>query len=79
MRVPGCRECERLWEKYTDAMFDFGKINRESRLAQLRRNSPEISALLRKGVEAAAYWRDAALTRLRQHEATHQMRSAAAS
>jgi hypothetical protein len=79
MRVRECPECERLWDKYTDATFAFVKINRKTKMAQLWQEPPELMALLREGVEAAAQCRDAAQERLKQHEATHQMRSAAAS
>jgi hypothetical protein len=79
MRVPGCEECAWLWEKYTDATFDFVKIDGRTKMAQLPEELPEVMALLKEGVEAAAHCRDAALARLKQHEANHQMRSAAAS
>ena len=79
MRVRECPECERLWEKYTDATFDFMRLDAQVKMAQLRQESLEVIALLREGVEAAAQCRDAALERLKQHEATHQVRSAAAS
>ena len=78
MRVPGCEECACLWEKYTDATFDFVKIDGRTKMAELRQESLEAIALLREGVAAAAQRRDAALARLKQHEATHQTRSAAA-
>ncbi len=54
MRVRECPECERLWEKYTDATFDF-----------LRYESLVVMALIKEGVEAAAECRDAALERLK--------------
>ena len=79
MRVRECPECERLWEDYTDATFAFMRLDAQVKMAQLRQEPPEVMALLREGVEAAAQCRDAALARLKQHEATHQMRSAAAS
>ena len=79
MRVRECPECERLWEKYTDATFDFMRLDAQVKMAHLRQESLEVIALLREGVEAAAQCRDAALERLKQHEATHQVRSAAAS
>ena len=79
MRVRECPECERLWEKYTDATFDFMRLDAQVKMAQLRQESLEVMALLREGVEAAAQCRDAALEHLKQHEATHQVRSAAAS
>jgi hypothetical protein len=78
MRVRECPECGRLWEKYTDATFAFVKINRQIRLAQLRQESLEVMALLNEGIEAAAQCRDATLARLKEHEVTHQTRSAAA-
>ena len=79
MRVRECPDCERLWEKYTDATFDFMRLDAQVKMAQLRQESLEVMALLREGVEAAAQCRDAALEHLKQHEATHQVRSAAAS
>jgi hypothetical protein len=69
-------ECARLWEKYAEATFDFVKLDAQFKLAHLRQESLE--ALLKEGVEAAAQCRDAALARLKEHEATHQMRSAVA-
>jgi hypothetical protein len=79
MRVPVCEECERLWEDYTDASFTFVRLDARAKMSQLRQESLEVMALLREGVEAAAQCRDAALEHLKQHEATHQVRSAAAS
>jgi hypothetical protein len=79
MRVRECPECERLWEEYTDATFAFMRLNAQVKMAQLRQEPPEVMALLREGVEAAAQRRDAAQKHLKQHEATHQTRSAAAS
>ena len=79
MRVRECPECERLWEKYTDATFAFMRLDARAKMSQLRQESLEVMALLREGVEAAAQCRDAALEHLKQHEATHQVRSAAAS
>jgi len=55
------------------------RLDAQVKMAQLRQEPPEVMALLREGVEAAAQCRDAALVRLKQHEATHQTRSAAAS
>jgi hypothetical protein len=79
MRVPGCDECGRLWEKYTDATFDFVKLDAQVKMAALRYESLVVMARLNEGVTVAARLRDAALERKKQHEATHQMRSAAAS
>ena len=78
MRVHGCDECARLWEKYTDATFDFVKLDAQLKMAALRYESLAVMVLIKEGVEAAAECRDAALERMKQHEATHQMRSAAA-
>jgi hypothetical protein len=78
MRVRECPECERLWEDYTDATFAFVQIDGRTKMARFRRESPEVMALLREGVEAAAQRRDAAQARLKQHETAHQTRSAAA-
>jgi hypothetical protein len=78
MRVRECSECERLWEKYTDATFDFMRLDAQVKMASLRYESLVVMARLKEGVEAAAQCRDAALERLKQHEVTHQMRSAAA-
>ena len=78
MRVPGCDECGRLWEKYTDATFDFVRLDAQVKMAALRYESLEVMALLKERVDAATRRRDAALACLRQHEATHQTRSAAA-
>ena len=78
MRVHGCDECARLWEKYTDATFDFVKLDAQLKMAALRYESLVEMARLSEGVEAAAQYRDAALECLRQHAVTYQMRSAAA-
>ena len=79
MRVPGCDECGRLWEKFSDATFDFVRLDAQVKMASLRYESLEVMARLNEGLTVAARLRDAALACLRQHEATHQMRSAAAS
>jgi hypothetical protein len=79
MRVHGCDECARLWEKYADATFDFVKLDAQVKMAALRYESSIVMARLNEGVAVAAKRRDTALARLRQHEATHQTRSAAAS
>jgi hypothetical protein len=71
MPVDDCLECQRLWKVYTDASFTFVRINREMKMATLRSESPEVMALLREGVEAAAQRRHAALEHLKQHEDTH--------
>jgi hypothetical protein len=78
MRVHGCDECARLWEKYTDTTFDFERLDAQLKMASLRYESLVVMALIKEGVEAAAQCRNAALERRKQHEATHQMRSAAA-
>jgi hypothetical protein len=79
MRVPGCGECERLWEIYTNATFAFMKLDAQVKMTQLRREPLEVLALLKEGVDAAARRREAALASLKRHEATHLTRSAAAS
>ena len=79
MRVPGCEECARLWEKCTDTTFDLAKLDAQLKMAALRYESLVVMARLNEGVAIAAQCRDAALECLKQHEATHQMRSAAAS
>jgi hypothetical protein len=79
MRVSGCEECARLWEKYADATFDFVKLDAQVKMAALRHESPMVMARLNEEVAVAAKRRDAALTRLKQHEASHQVRAAAAS
>ena len=78
MRVHGCDECARLWEKYTDATFDFVKLDAQVKMAALRYESSVVMARLNEGVVVAARRRDAALARLKQHESTHQTRTAAA-
>jgi hypothetical protein len=78
MRVRGCPECERLWEDYTDATFAFVQIDSRTEMARFWQESPEVMALLREGVEAAAQRRDAALEGLKRHETARQTRSAAA-
>jgi hypothetical protein len=78
MRVPGCTECARLWEKHTDATFDFVKLDAQVKMAALRYESLVVMARLREATNAAAHRRDAALECLRQHEVTHQTSSAAA-
>src|SRR5260370_31860618 len=72
MRVRECPECERLWEEYTDANFDFVKINRQTKMAKLRQESLEVMGRLRERGESAAQGCDAALEPLKQHQATHQ-------
>src|SRR6266852_1925928 len=57
VRVRECRECGRLWEKYTDATFAFVKINRTTKMAQLRQESLELIALLREGDPVAFRYR----------------------
>jgi hypothetical protein len=79
MRVSGCEECARLWEKYTEATFNFVKLDAQFKMAALRYESLVVMARLSEGVAAAAHRRDAALDCMKQHEASHQMRSAAAS
>jgi hypothetical protein len=79
MRVPACDECGRLWQEYTDATFAFVKLDAQVKMAALRYESLVVMAQLNEGVAVAARHRDAALERLKQHEATHQKRSAAAS
>jgi hypothetical protein len=78
MRVHGCDECARLWEKYTDATFDFVRLDAQLKMAALRYESSVVMARLNEGVVVAARRRDAALARLKQHEGTHQTRTAAA-
>lgn len=75
MRVPGCGECQRLWEEYTDTTFALVKLDTQVKMATLRYESLEVMALLKEGVEAATHRRNAALARLKQHEATDQTRS----
>jgi hypothetical protein len=77
MRVPGCDECARLWDKYTDATFDFVKLDAQVKMAALRYESLDVMAQLKERGDAAVRRRDAALERLKQHEATHQTRSVA--
>jgi len=78
MRVPGCEEFARLWEQYTDATFDFVKLDAQLKMAALRYESSVVMARLNEGVVVAARRRDAALEYLRHHEGTHQTRTAAA-
>lgn len=78
MRVRECPECEWLWDEYTEATFAFVEIKRSTKMAQLRLESLEVIALLRKAAIAAAHRRDAALAHLKQHEAIHQTHSGAA-
>jgi hypothetical protein len=78
MRVHGCDDCARLWEKYTDATFDFVKLDAQLKMAALRYESSVVMARLNEGVVVAARRRDAALECLRHHEGTHQTRTAAA-
>jgi hypothetical protein len=52
MRVSGCGECERLWDEYTDATFAFVKLDTQVKMAQLRRESVEVTALLEEGSAA---------------------------
>jgi len=79
MRVSGCEECVRLWKKYTDTAFDFVKLDSKVKMASLQYESLGVMTRLREEVSVAARSRDVALERLKQHEITHQMRSAAAS
>jgi len=78
MRVPGCEEFARLWEQYTDATFDFVKLDARVKMAALRHESPKVMARLNEGATVAAHRRDAVLERLKEHEGTYQTRTAAA-
>jgi hypothetical protein len=71
-------ECARLWEKYAEATFDFVKLDAQFKIASLRYESLVVMARLNEGVTVAARRRDAALERVKQHEASQQMRKAAA-
>ena len=77
MRVLGCGQCARLWQEYTDATFAVVKLDAQVKMASLRYESLVVMARLNEGVTFAARGRDAALSGLKQHEGTHQMRSAA--
>jgi hypothetical protein len=78
MRVLGCGQCECLWDEYTDAAFAFVNLNAQVKMASLRYESLVVMARLREEVIVAARSRVAALSGLKEHEATHQTRSAAA-
>jgi hypothetical protein len=71
-------ECARLWEKYAEATFDFVKRDGQFKMASLRYESLVVMARLNEGVAVAARRRDAALERVKQHEASHQTRTRAA-
>jgi hypothetical protein len=53
MRVPGCDKCARLWDKYTDATFDFVRFDAQVKMAALRYESLEVMALLKERGDAA--------------------------
>jgi hypothetical protein len=71
MRISGCEECALFWEKYSDATFDFVKLDSQVKLAALLYESPMVMARLNEEVDVVAQRRDAALKCLRQHEASH--------
>jgi hypothetical protein len=54
MRVSGCEDCARLWEKYTEATFDFVKLNAQVKMAALQYESLVIMAQLKEEVIVAA-------------------------
>jgi hypothetical protein len=78
MRIPGCEECARLWEKYTAATFDFVKLDSQVKMAALQYESSMVMARMDEEVVVVAQRRDTALKCLRQHEASHQTRTRAA-
>jgi hypothetical protein len=78
MRISGCEECARLWEKYAEATFDFVKRDGQFKMASLQYESLVVMARLNEEVAVAAQRRDAALKCLRRHEASHQTRTRAA-
>ena len=64
-----CLECKRLWK---DTIFTLVRISREMKTAPLRLESPELMALTKEGVAAAARRRHVALGLLRR---THTLRN----
>ena len=72
MRISECEECALLWEKYSDATFDFVRLDSQVKMAALRYESLMVMARLNEEVAVAAQRRDATLTRVKQHEASHQ-------
>ena len=68
MRKPGCPECERLWQEYSDATFEHVKIDSRKKMAELGQDvSPELS----RAHDEATQRREDAQRRMKEHEATH--------
>jgi hypothetical protein len=74
MRKPGCEECHRLREEYSNAVFAYVRLDSRMKMTALR---DEVDEDLTKNVETAAARRDSALQQFRDHEATHPLVAAA--
>ena len=70
VKKPGCEECDRLWQSYSEAVFDYVKIDGQRKMAQLRHEVEAVGDLTKK-VQWALARRDLALERFREHETTH--------
>ena len=77
LKRPDCQECQRLWQEYSDAVFDYVRLDGQLKMAALR---DEVDAVeeLRKSVVAAVARRDSAQGRFREHETTHPVKAATA-
>ncbi len=77
LKRPDCQECQRLWQEYSDAVFDYVRLDSQLKMALLR---DEVDAVeeLKKGAAAAVARRDSAQRRFREHETTHLVKAATA-
>jgi hypothetical protein len=78
MRISGCDEWALFWDKYSDATFDFVRLDSQVKMVALLYESPMVMARLNEEAVVVAQRRDAALKSLRQHEASHLTRTTAA-
>jgi hypothetical protein len=77
LKRPDCQECQRLWQEYSDAVFDYVRLDGQLKMAALRDEEDAVEEL-RKGAAAAVARRDSAQARFREHETTHPVRAATA-
>ena len=75
LKKADCQECQRLWQEYSDAVFDYVRLDGQLKMAALR---DEVDAVeeLRKSAAAAVARRDSAQRRFREHETTHPVMAA---
>ena len=64
-----------LVDRNRRTIWSLVKLDTQVKIVTLRYESLEVMALLKEGVEAATHRHNAALARLKQHEATDQTRS----